>query len=178
MRPYSFLAVAAPLVLAIPAPAPAPVAAPAPKPLPMPQGVETDPITGLVSGLINGVLDIGSLSSAVPAVLSDLGDVLDAAGVVTRKFSTPPVADSVLKRLQRPLQTALFSEPMFLQLCRNCSKPSNRPQLRPVPSKQSTRLLLLLESQVRIKLHLRNRTYLPMPSRWCWMDLRPAIYKL
>jgi hypothetical protein len=80
MRPYSFLAAAAPLVLAIPAPVPAPVAAPAPKPLPIPQGVETDPITGLVSGLINGVLNIGSLSSAVPAVLSDLGNVLDAAG--------------------------------------------------------------------------------------------------
>jgi hypothetical protein len=98
MRPYAFLAAAAPLVLAIPAPAPAPVAAPAPKPLPVPQGVETDPITGLVSGLINEVLNIGSLSSAVPAVLSDLGDVLDAAGVVTRKFSTPPVADSVTNK--------------------------------------------------------------------------------
>ena len=88
MRPYAFLAAAAPLVLAIPAPIPAPVAAPAPKPLPIPQGVETDPITGLVSGLISGALSLGSLSSAVPATISDLANALDAAGVVTRKFST------------------------------------------------------------------------------------------
>jgi hypothetical protein len=95
MRPYAFLVMAAPLVLALPAPAPAPVAAPVPKPLPVPQGVETDPITGLVSGLINGVLNIGSLESAIPAVISDLGNLLDVAGTVTRKFSTPPITDSV-----------------------------------------------------------------------------------
>ncbi|KAE9371124.1 alpha/beta-hydrolase [Stipitochalara longipes BDJ] len=87
MRPYAFLAAAAPLVLAIPAPIPTPVAAPAPKPLPVPQGVETDPITGLVSGLISGVLSLGSLSSAVPAVISDLGDALDAASVVTQAIA-------------------------------------------------------------------------------------------
>ncbi|KAH8795322.1 hypothetical protein BGZ57DRAFT_809880 [Hyaloscypha finlandica] len=80
MRCYTFLAAAAPLVLALPAPAPAP-------PLPLPQGVETDPIMGLVSGLINGVLNIGSLSSAVPDIISDLGNVLDSAGVVTEAIA-------------------------------------------------------------------------------------------
>lgn len=87
MRCYAFLAAAAPLVHALPAPAPAPVAAPAPKPLPLPQGVEADPVTGLVSGLINGVLNIGSLSSAVPEIISDLGNVLDSAGVVTEAIA-------------------------------------------------------------------------------------------
>ena len=114
MRCYTLLAAAAPLVHALPAPAPAPVAAPAPKPLPLPQGVETDPITGLVNGLINGVLNIGSLSSAVPEIISDLGNVLDSAGVVTGEFSTPPVAESLLTNFQRPLQTVPFLGPMFL----------------------------------------------------------------
>ena len=74
MRPYSFLGVvAAPIALAAPAPAPAP--------FPKPQTL-TEPVTELVSGLVNGILDIGSLSSAVPAVLTDVADVLTAADAV------------------------------------------------------------------------------------------------
>jgi hypothetical protein len=136
MRCYTFLAAAAPLVHALPAPAPAPVAAPAPKPLPLPQGVEADPVTGLVSGLINGVLNIGSLSSAVPEIISDLGNVLDSAGVVTGEFSTLAVSENLLTNFQRPLQTVPFLGPMFLQLCRNCSRPFSRPPLRRVSSKR------------------------------------------
>ena len=86
MRSFALLAAAAPLVLALPAPAP--VAIPAPQALPLPQGVEKNPTTGLVNGLVNGVQDIGSVSSAVPAVISDVGGVLDSVGTVNRKSST------------------------------------------------------------------------------------------
>lgn len=74
MYPYAFLAViTAPLVLAAPAPVPAP--------FPKPQLIG-DPVTGLLSGIGNAVLDIGSLSSAIPAVLSDIGQVSTAANLV------------------------------------------------------------------------------------------------
>lgn len=78
MHSAILLAAAAPLVLAAPMPEPLP--------MPKPQGVETNPITGLVGGLIEGVITIGSLESAVPAIISDLGDLADAAGTVTRKY--------------------------------------------------------------------------------------------
>ena len=81
MRLYA-LAITAPLVLALPAPAPEPL----PMPKPIPQGVETNPITGLLGSLIEGSLSLGSLSSAVPAVISDVGNLLDSAGAVTRKL--------------------------------------------------------------------------------------------
>jgi hypothetical protein len=79
MRGYTYLAAAAvlaPKALAAPTPAPAP--------FPQPSGITTDPITGLVSGLVNGVLDAGSLATAVPAVLTDLADVRTAADAVER----------------------------------------------------------------------------------------------
>ncbi len=84
MRSYAFLATAAPLVLALPAPAP--VAAPLPMPAPRPQGTVTNPVAGLLEGLIQGGLSLGSLSSAVPAVISDLGNLVDSADAVTRKL--------------------------------------------------------------------------------------------
>jgi hypothetical protein len=178
MRCYTLLAAAAPLVLALPAPAPAPVAAPAPKPLPLPQGVETGSFAGLVSGLINGVFDIGSLSSAVPEIISDLRNVLDSAGVVTGETSSPPVAESLLTNFQRPLQTVPFLEPMFLRLCRNCSKPFSRPPPRRVSSKRRPKPLVLLESHLRINLHRRNRIFFRTLSRWFWTDLHQVICKL
>jgi hypothetical protein len=79
MHSALLLAVAVPLVLAAPRPEPLP--------FPNPQGVETNPITGLVGGLIEGALAIESLESAVPATISNLGDLLDAAGTVTGAFS-------------------------------------------------------------------------------------------
>jgi len=178
MRPYAFLAAAAPLVLAIPAPIPAPVAAPAPKPLPILQGVETDPITGLVSGLISGALSLGSLSSAVPATISDLANALDAAGVVTRKFSTPPVAGSLPTNMQRRSPTARFSEPTFLQSCRSSFRPLSPLHRRRVSRKLKARLPVLLESPVRVQLHQLNRIFCKMLSRCFWMGSHPAICKL
>lgn len=77
------LALTAPaLVLALPAPAPIPL----PMPVPVPQGVETNPITGLLGSLIEGSLSLGSLSSAVPAVINDVAQLADSAGAVTRKL--------------------------------------------------------------------------------------------
>ncbi|CZR64861.1 related to lipase B precursor [Phialocephala subalpina] len=87
MRSYTLLAaVVAPLVHAVPAPKPAPVAAPAPAPLPMPQVVVTNPITGLLGSLLQGSLSLGSLSSAVPAVISDTAQLVD---------STVPVLEAI-----------------------------------------------------------------------------------
>ena len=83
MRPHAFLAVA-PLVLAAPAPAPVAAPLPVPNPMPNPQGQITNPIQGLVTGLIDGVFNAGSLAAAFPAIISDLGNALDAAGTVTR----------------------------------------------------------------------------------------------
>jgi hypothetical protein len=89
MRPTIILAAAAPLVLAAPRPEPLP--------LPNPQGVVTNPITGLVGGLIEGVVTIGSLESAVPAIISDVGDLLDATGTVTGElFPISRFQDSIL----------------------------------------------------------------------------------
>jgi hypothetical protein len=182
MHPYTFLAAAAPLVLAIPAPIPAqvaaPVAAPAPKLLPIPQGVETDPITGLVSGLVSGVLSLGSLSSAVPEVISDLANALDAAGVVTRKFSTPQFTGSLPTNVQRPLPTARFSEPTFLWSYRNYSRQSNRPQLRQVSRKQSARPTVPSGLPVPVKLHHLNGTFCRTLFLCFWMDSHPVIWKL
>jgi hypothetical protein len=178
MRSYAFLAAAAPSVLAIPAQVPAPVAAPAPKPLPIPQGVETDPITGLVSGLVGGVLSLGSLSSAVPAVISDLANALDAAGVVTRKFSTPSLAGSLPTNVQRPLQTGRFSEPMFLRSYRNCSRQLSRLRLRQVSRKQSPRPTVPSGLPVPVKLHRLNRIFFRMLSLCFWMNSHPVIWKL
>lgn len=82
MRLYKFVAaIAAPIVLAVPAPTPAP--------FPKPQAL-TNPKTGLVSGLVNGVVDAGSLSSAIPAVLTDVGDVLTAADAVVSMYILLP----------------------------------------------------------------------------------------
>jgi hypothetical protein len=39
-----------------------------------------------LEGLIQGGLSLGSLSSAVPAVISDLGNLVDSADAVTRKL--------------------------------------------------------------------------------------------
>lgn len=88
MRPYALLVVVAPLVLAAPTPNPAPVAAlrPVPAALPNSQGQVTNPITGLVTGLIDGVVNAGSLIAAVPAIISDLGNLLDATETVTGKL--------------------------------------------------------------------------------------------
>jgi hypothetical protein len=79
MRGYTYFAAAAvfaPRALAAPAPVPAP--------FPQPSGITTDPITGLVSGVVNGVLDAGSLVSAIPATINDLEDALTAADAVER----------------------------------------------------------------------------------------------
>lgn len=90
MHSYTLLAaVAAPLVLAIPAPKPAPVAEPAPAPLPMPQGTVTDPITDLLGSLLQGSLSLGSLSSAVPAVISDTAQLVDSTVPVFGKLKSP-----------------------------------------------------------------------------------------
>jgi hypothetical protein len=70
-------------VAALPAPAPAPL----PMPKPVPQGVITDPITGLLGSFFEGAISLGSLQSAVPAVISDTAQVLDSAGAVVRMFS-------------------------------------------------------------------------------------------
>lgn len=57
----------------------------APAPFPKPQTL-TGPITGLLSGIVNGVADVGSLTSTIPAVLTDLADVLTAADAVELKW--------------------------------------------------------------------------------------------
>lgn len=81
----ALLAAAAPLVLA--APAPNPVAAPAPVPAPMPQGTETTPLVGLLGSLIQGGLSLGSLTTAVPAVINDLAEFGDSATAVVGMYS-------------------------------------------------------------------------------------------
>jgi hypothetical protein len=87
MRSYALLA-ALPLVMA--APAPAPVAAPLPVPIPAPNPQSeghhiTNPIKDLLHALICGGLSLDSLATAVPAIISDVGNILDSAGEVTRK---------------------------------------------------------------------------------------------
>lgn len=73
MHLHMFVAVvAAPIALAVPAPVPAPFPKPQPK-------------IGRVSAVANRVVDIGSLSSAIPAVLTNTADVLTAADTVQRK---------------------------------------------------------------------------------------------
>lgn len=79
MRPSFLLSAIAPLVLG--APAPNPVAAPAP----VPQGHITDPVTGLLGGVVQ-TLPLASALNLVPAILHDLGAVLAAANTVTGKF--------------------------------------------------------------------------------------------
>ncbi|KAA8570918.1 hypothetical protein EYC84_000299 [Monilinia fructicola] len=70
-----FLAVvAAPIALAVPAPVPAPFPKPQPK-------------IGRVSAVANRVVDIGSLSSAIPAVLTNTADVLTAADTVQQAIA-------------------------------------------------------------------------------------------
>ena len=68
------------------------LATPMPEPLlmPKPQGVETNPITGLLFGLIEGAITPPSLESTVPAIISDLGNLADSAGTVTRKSHPKP----------------------------------------------------------------------------------------
>jgi hypothetical protein len=88
MWSYVLLVTVAPLVLAAPAPVPHPVAAPAPVPVPIPQGTETTPLVGLLGGLIQGTLSLGSLQSAIPAVISDAANFADSAAVVARMLNT------------------------------------------------------------------------------------------
>lgn len=71
MRFSAILAAAAPLVLAVPTPEP--------------QGVETNPLTGTLVGLVQGVANIGSLLNALPAVIQDLTILGEAATTVTRE---------------------------------------------------------------------------------------------
>ncbi|KAI9649526.1 hypothetical protein NHQ30_002104 [Ciborinia camelliae] len=99
MRPYAFLGVvAAPIALAAPAPVPAPF----PKPLTL-----TNPITGLVSGIASGVLDIGSLSSAIPAVLTDVADVLTAVDAVVGSIANGTVSGTDVPVLVKKLFSAV-----------------------------------------------------------------------
>jgi hypothetical protein len=128
--------------------------------------------------LVSGVLSLGSLSSAVPEVISDLANALDAAGVVTRNFSTPPLVSRLPTNVQRPLPTARFSEPTFLWSYRNCSRQLSRPQLRQVSRKQSAMPTVLLESPVRLKLHHLNRSFCRTLLLCFWMDLHPVTWKL
>jgi hypothetical protein len=76
MRPCVLLAVAAPFVVALPAPAPAPL------PFPQANNQETNVLTGLLAGVGEAVVNVGSVVSAIPAVLDDLGTVLVAADAV------------------------------------------------------------------------------------------------
>ncbi|KAF8858496.1 alpha/beta-hydrolase [Acephala macrosclerotiorum] len=88
MRSYTLLAViAASLVLAVPAPKPAPVAEPAPAPLPMPQGS----------------LSLGSLSSAVPAVILDTAQLVDSTAIANGTLlgtDTPAVVQKLFQAVK------------------------------------------------------------------------------
>jgi len=86
MRPYILLAAAVPLVLARPHPVAIPAPAPVPIPKPQTGGEVTNPITSIVSGLAEGALDLQSLDTAIPAVLTDLADVLTASETVARIY--------------------------------------------------------------------------------------------
>lgn len=98
MYPYAFLAViTAPLVLAAPAPVPAP--------FPKPQLIG-DPVTGLLSGVGNAVLDIGSLSSAIPAVLSDIGQVSTAANLVVAAIANGTILGTDVPVIAKKLFSA------------------------------------------------------------------------
>ncbi|ESZ95379.1 hypothetical protein SBOR_4235 [Sclerotinia borealis F-4128] len=99
MRLHSLLAaVAGPIVLAAPAPVPAP--------FPKPQTLR-NPINGLVSSGVNGVLDIGSLTSAIPAVLTDLADVLTAADTVEQAIANGTVFGTDVPVLVKKLFSAV-----------------------------------------------------------------------
>ncbi|KAB8297917.1 hypothetical protein EYC80_001700 [Monilinia laxa] len=75
MHINTFLAVvAAPIALAAPAPVPAPFPKPQPK-------------TGLASAVANPGVNIGSLSSAIPAILTDTANVLTAADAIERAIA-------------------------------------------------------------------------------------------
>lgn len=125
MRLYKFVAaIAAPIVLAVPAPAPAP--------FPKPQAL-TNPKTGLVSGLVNGVVDAGSLSSAIPAVLTDVGDVLTAADAVVSMYILLPINIKNFTDLsQMQLQMELCLALMYQCLSRSCLELSNQQLPQPV----------------------------------------------
>lgn len=106
MRPHAFLAVA-PLVLAAPAPAPVAAPLPVPNPMPNPQGQITNPIQGLVTGLIDGVFNAGSLAAALPAIISDLGNALDAAGTVTQAIANGTILGTDTPALVQKLYQAV-----------------------------------------------------------------------
>lgn len=80
----SALLAIAPLVLAASAPNTASVAAPKPVPIALPNP------QGHVPSLIDGVFNAASLAAAVPAIVSDLGNLLDATGTVTGRFFSSP----------------------------------------------------------------------------------------
>lgn len=82
MRPYVFLS--APLVLISPVlTTPTPVAEPAPVPQ---TGASARPVAGLMNGLKSGVLNIGSLESAVPAIFSSAAQVADSVTPIVGMF--------------------------------------------------------------------------------------------
>lgn len=106
MRLSVVLSAAAPLVLAIPTP--------------HPQGQVTNPLTGTLVGLLQGVTNIGSLLDALPAVIQDLGSLKEAATTVTRKYSSDCNSYAIVIDFeQRQLQMELSLEPMFHLLYRN-----------------------------------------------------------
>jgi hypothetical protein len=76
MRSRALFAVVAPFVVALPAPAPAPL------PFPQANNQETNALTGLLAGVGGAVVNVGSVVSAIPAVLDDLGTVVVAADAV------------------------------------------------------------------------------------------------
>ncbi|KAJ8060454.1 hypothetical protein OCU04_010779 [Sclerotinia nivalis] len=103
MRPHIgiFLAVvAAPITLA--APAPAPVPGPSPKPQD-----STYPASCPASGVGDGVSHIGSLTSVIPAVLSDVANVLTAADAVAKAIGNGTVFGTDVPVLVKKLFSAV-----------------------------------------------------------------------
>lgn len=126
----TIIAAAIPLVLAAPAPLPHPVAAPAPAPIPIPQGTETTPVVGLLGSLLQGTLSLGSLTNAVPAVINDLGNFLDAAGPIGRKFSSSSLLKSYVDKIPEAISngTVLGTDvPAIVQKLFQATKPTATP---------------------------------------------------